>query len=133
MYQGFSYECVPINLFSYFSTKTCVAGTHKNRHNDTVLLNTKFYVKSDEQGNLYNFTLKNCAYLEYVVYSMKVCYTSVNRSPECTHNITGNSQKLWTAYLFRGKDEIFKSSILCKFITFVSSFMRQTLYFRVFR
>ena len=40
---------------------------------------------------------------------------------------------LWTAYLFRGKDEIFKTSILCKIITFVSSFMTQTLYVHVFR
>ena len=40
---------------------------------------------------------------------------------------------LWTAYLFRGKDEIFKTSILCKLITFVSSFMPQILYFHVFR
>ena len=48
MYQGFSYECVPISELSYFSTKTYVVGTHKNRRNETVLLNTKLYVESDE-------------------------------------------------------------------------------------
>ena len=49
--------------------QSCVLG-HKNRRNETVLLNIILYVKSDEKESLYNFTLKNCAYLEYVVYSM---------------------------------------------------------------
>ena len=41
MYQGFSYDCVPSRQLSYYSTKTYVVGTQKNRHNETVLLSTK--------------------------------------------------------------------------------------------
>ena len=41
MYQGFSYDCVTSYLVSYFSTKTYVVGTQKNRRNGMVLLNTK--------------------------------------------------------------------------------------------
>ena len=33
--------------FSYFSTKTYVVGTQKNRFDETVLLSTKTYVKID--------------------------------------------------------------------------------------
>ena len=40
MYQGFSYDCVPINELSNFLAKTYIVGTHKNRHNET-FLNTK--------------------------------------------------------------------------------------------
>ena len=35
------YECVFENYFSYFSTKTYVVGTQKNRLNNTVLLSTQ--------------------------------------------------------------------------------------------
>ena len=46
-WQGFS-ECVTKNLFSYFSTKSYVVGTQKNRLNETVLLSTQnIYVKND--------------------------------------------------------------------------------------
>ena len=48
MYQGFSYDCVPSNYLSYFSTKTYVVGTQKKRRNETVLLSTKLKVKCDE-------------------------------------------------------------------------------------
>ena len=34
-------ECTTENLFSYFSTKTYVVGTQKNRLNETVLLSTQ--------------------------------------------------------------------------------------------
>ena len=34
-------ECVTENLFSYFSYKTYVLGTQKNRLNETVLLSTQ--------------------------------------------------------------------------------------------
>ena len=34
-------ECVFENYYAYFSTKTYVVGTHKNRLNDTVLLSTQ--------------------------------------------------------------------------------------------
>ena len=37
----FSLECVPNNIFSYFSTKIYVVGTKKNRLNETVLLSTQ--------------------------------------------------------------------------------------------
>ena len=37
MYQGFSYDSVPSYQLSYFSTKTYVVGTQKNRRNETVL------------------------------------------------------------------------------------------------
>ena len=36
--QDFSYECLTENKFSYFSTKTYVVGTQKNRLIETVLL-----------------------------------------------------------------------------------------------
>ena len=38
--QAFSLECVPKIICSYFSTKTYVVGTQKNRLNETVLLST---------------------------------------------------------------------------------------------
>ena len=40
-------KCLPKNKFSYFSNKTYVVGTQKNRLNDTVLLSTQTNVKSD--------------------------------------------------------------------------------------
>ena len=39
--QDFSWERIPKKLFSYFSTKTYVVGTQKNRLNETVLLSTQ--------------------------------------------------------------------------------------------
>ena len=39
--KGFSYDGVPSNQLSYFSTKTYVEGAQKNRRNETVLLSTK--------------------------------------------------------------------------------------------
>ena len=39
--QDFSYECVPEEEFSYFSTKTYVVGTQKNRLNEMVHSSTK--------------------------------------------------------------------------------------------
>ena len=38
MLQASRYECVPENYFSYFSAKTYVMGTQKNRLDGTVLL-----------------------------------------------------------------------------------------------
>ena len=43
------------------------------------------------------------------------------------------TQQVLAEYLFRRSDEIYTTLILCKFITFVSNFMLQTLYFHVFR
>ena len=37
-------ECVTENYFCYFSTKTYVVGTQKNRLDKTVCLSTKTYV-----------------------------------------------------------------------------------------
>ena len=34
-------KCIPINYFSYFSTKTYVEGTQKNHLNETVPLSTE--------------------------------------------------------------------------------------------
>ena len=56
--RALSYDCVPNNYLSYFSTKTYVVGTQNNRRNETVLLSTKLKVKSDELENILNFTLK---------------------------------------------------------------------------
>ena len=39
--QNFSYESVMKNWFSYFSTKTDVVGTQKDRLNETVHLSTQ--------------------------------------------------------------------------------------------
>ena len=47
--------------FSYFSTKTYVVGTQKNRLNVTVRAH-KTYVEIDGSENIYNFTLKNSVY-----------------------------------------------------------------------
>ena len=41
LFQGFSYDYVPSNKLSYFSTKTYVMCTHKNRPNERVLLSIK--------------------------------------------------------------------------------------------
>ena len=43
--KGFSYDCVPSNQLSYFSTKTYVEGTQKNRRNGTVLLRLNLMIK----------------------------------------------------------------------------------------
>ena len=40
-YQDFNKECVTEKYFSYFSTKTYVVGTQKNRLNKMVLLSTQ--------------------------------------------------------------------------------------------
>ena len=40
-YQAPRYECTTENYFSYFSTKTHVMGTHKNRLIETVLFGTQ--------------------------------------------------------------------------------------------
>ena len=37
----FQIKCVIKNIFSYFSSKTYVVGTHKNRLDETVLLSTQ--------------------------------------------------------------------------------------------
>ena len=60
------------NLFSYFSTKTYVVGTQKNRLNETVLLAPKTYVKTEEYENIYNFTLKLCLSKPVIQYKVKV-------------------------------------------------------------
>ena len=54
-------------------------GTQKNGRNETVLLSTKIKLKSDVLGNINNFTLKNCVYLDYDLYSMQIFYTSVHK------------------------------------------------------
>ena len=73
--------------------------------------------------NVYNFKLKNCVYLDYDLYSRQVWYTSVNMYNWLNSYTTGNCQKLWTAYLFRRRYEIFSTWILCKLIPSVASFM----------
>ena len=40
-YQAPRLECVTENYFSYFSTKTYVVGTQKNRLHETVLMSTQ--------------------------------------------------------------------------------------------
>ena len=42
-----SLKCVNKTYVSYFSTKSYVVGTENNRLNETVLLSTKIYVKTD--------------------------------------------------------------------------------------
>ena len=76
--------------------------------------------------NIYNSKLKNCVYLDYGLYSMKVLYTWVNMSNWLHSYTTVNCQKLWTAYLFRRSYETFPEF-------FVASFMPEALYFHVFR
>ena len=44
--------------YSYFSTKTYVVGTQKNRLNETVLLSTKTHDSNDGLKNIYNFISK---------------------------------------------------------------------------
>ena len=46
------------SYFSYFSTKTYVMGTQKNRLNETVLLSAQIYVKTDRSKDMNIFTLK---------------------------------------------------------------------------
>ena len=53
-------------------------GTQKNRHNETVLLSTVIKPKFDVLENINNFTLKNCVYLDYDLYSMQI-YASVHK------------------------------------------------------
>ena len=44
-YQAFSEKCVTKNSFSYFSTKTNVVGTQKNRLNETICLSVQNMLK----------------------------------------------------------------------------------------
>ena len=53
----------PKKIFSYFSTKTYVVGTQKNRLNETILLSTHNICKNDGEENINNFTLKIFVYL----------------------------------------------------------------------
>ena len=53
--------CVTKNSFSYFSTKTNVVGTQKNRLNEMVLLSTQNKLMGKKI--FYNLTLKNFVYL----------------------------------------------------------------------
>ena len=46
--QALRQECVFEKHFSYFSTKTYVVGTQKNRLNETVLLSIQIYNEKDE-------------------------------------------------------------------------------------
>ena len=50
--------------FLYFSFKTYVVDTQKNRLNETVLLALKTHVKIGVQENNYNFTLIKFPYLD---------------------------------------------------------------------
>ena len=52
------YRTLVKSAFSYFSTKTYVVGTQKNRLNETVLLSTQNICSIDSEENIYNFTLK---------------------------------------------------------------------------
>ena len=47
LYRTLVNECITKILFSYSSTKIYVVGTQKNHLNETVLLSTKTYVKTD--------------------------------------------------------------------------------------
>ena len=69
--------------------------------------------------------------MTYTVYSYDTPQWTVKLAELDTQQVI--VKKLWTAYLFRRSDEIFSPWILCKQVTFVSSFMPQTLYFHVFR
>ena len=51
------FTCVIENYFSHFSTKYYVLGTQKSHLNETVLLSTKTYVKTDGYENIENFTI----------------------------------------------------------------------------
>ena len=52
--------CMNETSFSYFSTKTCVMGTQKNRLNETVLLSTQ----NTCEENINILTLKKFAKLD---------------------------------------------------------------------
>ena len=56
-------ECVAKNYFSYFSSKTYVVGTQKNRLNKMVLLSTQKYVQTDGLENIKKFYAQNFVYL----------------------------------------------------------------------
>ena len=52
--------------------KHYVVGTQKNRRNETVLLSTKIIGKIRCVRKYYDFTLKNCVYLDYDLYSIQI-------------------------------------------------------------
>ena len=54
-------ECVTENYFSYFSTKTYVVSTQKNRLDETVLLSTQNTCLNRLIKNNRTFTLNNSA------------------------------------------------------------------------
>ena len=68
-HQAFSEECIPKNYFSYFSSKTYVVGTQKNRLNETVLLST--------QNICSNWWIRK--YLKF--YSQNFCLSKPMRHP----------------------------------------------------
>ena len=49
-----------------------VVGTQKNRRNETVLLSTKIIGSICCVRKNYDFTLKNCVYLDYDLYSIQI-------------------------------------------------------------
>ena len=55
---------------SFEYPKQYVVDTQKNYLNEMVLFSTYKYVKTDEQGNIHNFTLKKCAYLKLWILSI---------------------------------------------------------------
>ena len=70
--KGFSYACVPSNQLSYFSTKTYVVVTQKNRRNETVLLARNYRLNLMIKKIFKKNKLKKCVYLGSDTYSMQI-------------------------------------------------------------
>ena len=64
MFQGFCYKNVPSNKLSYFSTKTYVVGTHKNRTSVTFFLAP-------------NYRLNRLSKKTFTIYAQKLCLSRV--------------------------------------------------------
>ena len=87
-------------IISYFSSKTYVVGTQKNRLNETVLLSNQTYVKTGEKENIYNFTLKN-VYFCCVFQMIDALLNSITKSVHSVYNST-NPDFTWLSVLLKG-------------------------------
>ena len=77
-------ESVPESYFSYFSTKTYVVGTQKNRLHETVLLSTNNICLDCMVRKIIKIlrtkTLLNCSYVHNVLFQGLPCVQRQNRS-----------------------------------------------------
>ena len=93
----------------FFNQNIC-CGYSKEPRNETVLLSFKLEFNSDESEKKNTiFSSKLCLSRLCIQYAGMIYLSEYVNLNSRDRNITGNSQKSWTEYLF----EIFSTRILC--------------------